>query len=78
MTTPTAEVTWPKIGHGAHAKVTLGTLDEEVVLLQLGEDEVEVFRPRRAVYKDVIEEDEDEPVEEGAQHFVHQDLEGHG
>jgi hypothetical protein len=41
-----------EVGHCALAESTLGTLDEESLLLQLGEDKVEMaemFRPRRAV-----------------------------
>jgi hypothetical protein len=70
-----------EVGHDALTKGALGSLDEEGVLLQLGEDNMEVaevLRPRQVVYKDVIEKYKDEPVKEGSQHVIHQCLECRG
>jgi hypothetical protein len=67
-----------KVGHLPRVEWALGLLDEKSVLLQRGEDEVdmlEVFRPRGAIKKDIVEEDQHKPVKERAEDVVHQRLE---
>jgi hypothetical protein len=56
---------------------TLGTLDDEVMFLQLGEDKVEVaqvLRPWRTVNENVVEEYENKQSKKGLENLVHQCL----
>jgi hypothetical protein len=67
----------PEVGHHALAERTLRLLDEEAVLLQLGEDEVDVakmLRPCPAVYQDIVKENKHEPVKTQVQDVVHKSL----
>jgi hypothetical protein len=54
-----------EVGDGGGAKGTLGVLDEELVLPQLGEDGAkmaQVIRPSLAVDQNIIKKDKDEPT----------------
>jgi hypothetical protein len=67
-----------QVCHGRGPKDALGSLDEEDMAVQFGEDDADVPQvicPSLAINQYIIKKDKDEPMKKWTKHVVHECLE---